>query len=71
MTANEYTAVFRHVGLYMIAAGDAPDMHDGPFKHKLDAMLAAREQQTKRKRDPNFVVDLTNADPAELGEFLR
>ncbi len=71
MTDRNYAAAFRHIGTYSVAAGTTPDQHIGPFARKLDALLAAREFQTAHQRDPNFILDLTNAPDEELAEFLR
>lgn len=68
---DAYVVVFRVLSHYRFAAGTSPDMHDGVyFETKKEALLAARAFQIERGRDPNFVLDLTNADPVELGEFL-
>lgn len=71
MTDRKYAAVFRHIVSYYVAAGTTPDQHIGPFATKLEALLAAREFQSEHQRDPNFVLDLTNAHAEELVEFLR
>lgn len=67
---NAYVAVFRFHSLYRFAAGTSPDLHQGDFETKKEALLAARAFQIEKGRDPNFILDLTNADPVELGEFL-
>ena len=68
---NTYVAIFRFHSLYRFAAGTSPDLHEGDYQTKKEALLAAREFQLEKGRDPNFILDLTNADPSELGEFLR
>lgn len=70
-TNGDYCAVFRYGMLYIIAGGTSPDMHQGQFSKKEEALLAARAFQIKRKADPNFILDLTNASAEELGEFLK
>ena len=68
---DAYVAVFRFHSLYCLAAGSTPDLFEDDYATKKEALLAARALQIERGRDPNFVLDLTNADPSELGEFLR
>ena len=68
---NNYAAVFRFHSLYRFAAGTSPDQHEGDYATKKEALLAARAFQIEKGRDPNFILDLTNVDPVELGEFLR
>jgi hypothetical protein len=68
---NGYVAVSRHRSGYVIAAGDTPDMREGSYSTKKEAMDAARALQEKRGRHPDLVLDLTNAYDKALGEFLR
>ncbi len=68
---DNYSVVFRHLGTYYAASNDAPDLHAGPYQTKEQALLEARRIQAGSGSDPNFVLDLTNAEPHEIQEYLR
>jgi hypothetical protein len=68
---DRFTAVFKHLGSYVIARGITPDQHESQCETKQDALLAARQLQADNDDDPGFVLDLTNAAPAELTAYLR
>ena len=70
MTKAHYMVVFLVGGDYRIASSWAKDQH-GRFSTKVEALLAARAAQARVGADPNFVLDLTNAGPEELAEYLR
>ena len=71
MTKRDYAVIVRHIRDYVLASGDMPDLHEGRYPTKEQALLAARAFQVERGHDPNFVLDLTNVDDAELGAYLR
>lgn len=72
VTDSSYCAIFRYLGSYLIASGETPDRHEGgPYQTKKEALLAARDFQLKKDRDPNFILDLTNVSDDEISNFLR
>lgn len=64
-----FAAVITHLGAYFFTTWNEPDQLAGPFPTKLATLIAARQYQLNHERDPNFVVDLTNASEAELHEY--
>mgnify|MGYP000965557852 CR=1 FL=1 len=71
MSQDQYVVVFRHLGSYYVAYNDAPDRHAGPYATKEQALLEARRVQAGSGLDPNFVLDLTNAEPHEIKGYVR
>lgn len=71
MTEKEiYAVVLKVGGAYHVALSTMPDLHH-PFPTKEAALLHARESLLEHSLDPNFVLDLTNAERSELTAYLK
>ena len=66
-----YAVVLKVGGGYNVALSTAPDQHDYYYQTKEAALLGARQSLLEHSLDPNFVLDLTNAEPSELTAYLR
>lgn len=67
---SHHYVIFRVAGEYRTASSRTPDMHD-LFPTLEGAWLAAREALLTEGGDPSAIIDLTNVDDTELGQYLR
>lgn len=65
-----YAVVLKVGGQYHVALSTMPDLHHN-FTTKEAALLHARQSLLAHSLDPNFVLDLTNAERDELTEYLK
>lgn len=71
MPDTEIHAVVLKAGnAYHMAFSSMPDLHQ-LYGTKEAALLAARRNLEEHGHDPNLVLDLTNAQPHELTDYLR
>ncbi|WP_152529627.1 hypothetical protein [Aliihoeflea sp. 2WW] len=71
MAVERRTAVFHHINHFWIAGSQSPDMHDGPFHSRKEAIDAARAMQIAAEADPDHVDIIDENDHAAMAKYLR